>query len=139
VRRVQRRMQVLQIDNVPEYIDRLRQEPDQLDLLFRDLLIGVTQFFRDPEAFAALESEVIPKLLENKRNDDQIRIWVPGCATGEEAYSIAILVKEAMVNLEVAPKVQIFATDLDEHAVTIARHERYRQTLSGVSPERLER
>src|SRR5262252_5101096 len=139
VRRIQRRMQVLQIDNVPEYIDRLRREPDQLDLLFRDLLIGVTQFFRDPEAFAALENEVIPKLLENKRNDDQIRIWVPGCATGEEAYSIGILLKEAMVRLEVAPKVQIFATDLDEHAVAIARHGRYRQTLSGVSPERLER
>jgi two-component system CheB/CheR fusion protein len=139
VRRIQRRMQVLRIDNVPEYIDRLRQEPDQLDLLFRDLLIGVTQFFRDPEAFEALESEVMPKLLENKSNDDQIRIWVPGCATGEEAYSIAILVKEAMVNLEVAPKVQIFATDLDEHAVAIARHGRYRQTLSGVSPERLKR
>jgi two-component system, chemotaxis family, CheB/CheR fusion protein len=139
LRRILRRMQVLQIDNVPEYIGLLRSEPDQLDLLFRDLLIGITQFFRDQEAFAALESEVMPKLLENKRNDDQIRIWVPGCATGEEAYSIAILLKEAMVKLEVAPRVQIFATDLDEHAVAIARHGRYRQTPSGLSPERLER
>ena len=139
VRRIQRRMQVLQIDNVPEYIERLRNEPNQLDLLFRDLLIGVTQFFRDPEAFAALESEVIPKLLENKRRDDPIRIWVPGCATGEEAYSIAILVKEAMIKREAAPQVQIFATDLDEQAVATARHGRYRKPLSGVSPERLER
>ena len=136
VRRVQRRMQVLQIDSVPAYIDRLRQDPSQLDLLFRDLLIGVTQFFREPAAFAALETEVLPKLLENKRSDDQLRIWVPGCATGEEAYSIAILVKEAMIKLEAAPKVQIFATDLDERAVTIARHGRYRKPLSGVSPER---
>jgi len=139
IRRVQRRMQVLQIDSVPEYIDRLRQDRSQLDLLFRDLLIGVTQFFREPAAFAALESDVLPKLLENKRNDDQLRIWVPGCATGEEAYSIAIVVKEAMIKLEAAPKVQIFATDLDERAVTIARHGRYRKPLSGVSLERLER
>jgi two-component system CheB/CheR fusion protein len=139
IRRVQRRMQVLQIDSVPAYIDRLQQDPSQLDLLFRDLLIGVTQFFREPAAFAALETEVLPKLLKDKRSDDQLRIWVPGCATGEEAYSIAILVKEAMIKLETALKVQIFATDLDDRAVTIARHGRYRKPLSGVSPERLER
>jgi two-component system CheB/CheR fusion protein len=139
VRRIQRRMQVLQVDNVPEYIERLRNEPNQLDLLFRDLLIGVTQFFRDPEAFAAPESEVIPKLLENKRNGDPIRIWVPGGATGEEAYSIAILLKEAMVKREAELQVQIFATDLDGQAVATARHGRYRKPVSGVSPERLER
>ena len=139
IRRVQRRMQVLQIDNVPAYIERLRQDPIQLDLLFRDLLIGVTEFFRDPPAFEALETEVLPRLLKNKRSDDQFRVWVPGCATGEEAYSIAILVKEAMIKLEAAPKVQIFATDLDDRAVTIARHGRYRKPLSGVSIERLER
>jgi two-component system CheB/CheR fusion protein len=139
VRRIQRRMQVLQIDNVPEYIERLRNEPNQLDLLFRDLLIGVTQFFRDPEAFAALESEVIPKLLEKKRDGGAIRIWVPGCATGEEAYSIAILVKEAMIKQEAAPQVQIFATDLHDQAVTTARHGRYRRPISGVLTERLER
>jgi two-component system, chemotaxis family, CheB/CheR fusion protein len=124
---------------VPEYIERLRQEPSQLDLLFRDLLIGVTQFFRDPEAFAALESDVIPRLLETKPSNDPIRIWVPGCATGEEAYSIAILVKEAMIQREAAPQVQIFATDLDEQAVTTARHGRYRKPVTGVTPERIER
>lgn len=138
-RRIQRRMQVLQIDSVPEYIDRLRQEPGQLDLLFRDLLIGITQFFRDPEAFAALAREALPKLLANRRSEDQIRLWVPGCATGEEAYSIAMLVREAMIALEVAPKVQIFASDLDGGAVAIARRGRYRKPLSGVSPERLQR
>jgi two-component system, chemotaxis family, CheB/CheR fusion protein len=139
IRRIQRRVQVLQIDSVPEYIERLRGEPNQLDLLFRDLLIGVTHFFRDPEAFAALEKEVMPKLLENKRSSNPIRIWVPGCATGEEAYSIAILVKEAMIKREATPQVQIFATDLDERAVAIARHGRYRKPLSGVAAERLER
>jgi two-component system CheB/CheR fusion protein len=139
VRRIQRRMQVLQIDNVLEYIERLRQEPSQLDLLFRDLLIGVTQFFRDPEAFAALEREVIPKLLENRRSEEQVRIWVLGCATGEEAYSIAILVKEAMIKREATPQVQIFATDLDDRAVTTARHGRYRKPVSGVPPERIAR
>jgi two-component system, chemotaxis family, CheB/CheR fusion protein len=139
VRRIQRRMQILQIDGVPEYIERLRQDPDQLDLLFREFLIGVTQFFRDPDAFAALETEIIPKLLDNKRRDETIRIWVPGCATGEEAYSIAILVKEAMIERDLALKVQIFATDLDGHAVAIARRGRYRKPLSGASPERLER
>jgi len=84
IRRVQRRMQVLQVGDVPEYIERLRKEPDQIDLLFGDFLIGVTHFFRDPEAFAVLESEVMPKLVESKKTTDQIRIWVPGCATGEE-------------------------------------------------------
>ena len=77
-------MQVLQVGDVPEYIERLRKEPDQIDLLFGDFLIGVTHFFRDPEAFAVLESEVMPKLVESKKTTDQIRIWVPGCATGEE-------------------------------------------------------
>jgi two-component system, chemotaxis family, CheB/CheR fusion protein len=139
VRRIQRRMQVLQIDNVLDYIERLRQEPEQLDLLFRDLLIGVTHFFRDPDAFAVLEREVMPKLVASKQNAGEIRIWVAGCATGEEAYSIAILLKEAMLKAEVAPKVQIFATDLDEHAVAIARHGRYRKPLAEVSPDRLER
>ena len=119
IRRIQRRMHVLQIDGVPEYVERLRKDPAQLDLLFRDLLIGVTQFFRDPSAFAALQTQIIAKLLESKATDDQIRVWVPGCTTGEEAYSIAMLLQEAMVERGVAPKVQIFATDLDEQAIAL--------------------
>ncbi|MGH6738003.1 MAG: chemotaxis protein CheB, partial [Bradyrhizobium sp.] len=87
VRRIQRRMQVLQIDAVPTYIEHLLEEPHQVELLFRELLIGVTHFFRDPEAFAALETTAIPKLLERRGADDHVRIWVPGCATGEEVYS----------------------------------------------------
>jgi two-component system CheB/CheR fusion protein len=137
VRRIQRRMQVLQIDAVPAYIHRLREDPKQAELLFREFLIGVTHFFRDPEAFAALES-AIPKLLAHKRAEDQVRIWVPGCATGEEVYSIAILVREAMERANTAPRVQIFGTDIDADAVAVARHGRYRKTAD-VSSERLGR
>jgi len=136
-RRIQRRMQVLQIDAVPAYIARLREEPLQLELLFRELLIGVTQFFRDPNAFAALQTH-IPGLLENKGTDDPLRIWVPGCATGEEVYSIAILVKEAIEKRGQALKVQVFGTDIDESAMVFARSGRYRKT-TGLSPERIER
>ena len=96
VRRVQRRMQVLQIDSVPRYIERLRNEPAQIGLLFRDLLIGVTQFFRDPDAFAALRQAVVPRIFAAKGDDDPVRVWVPGCSTGEEAISLAIMLKEAL-------------------------------------------
>jgi two-component system CheB/CheR fusion protein len=138
LRRIQRRMQVLHMEAVPAYISRLREEPSELDLLFRELLIGVTQFFRDPDAFEALQASVIPKLLEGKRADDQVRVWVPGCATGEEVYSIAILVKEEMER-KMPLSVQIFGTDIDDAAVAIARAGRYKTPLTGVSPERLER
>src|SRR5262249_2121954 len=109
-RRVQRRMQVLQVDSVPEFIDRLRSEPREVDVLLQDLLIGVTSFFRDPAAFEALEEKVIPSLFDGKGPDDTVRVWVPGCSTGEEAYSIAILLREHMPKGQAAPKVQIFAS-----------------------------
>src|SRR5262249_13865450 len=115
VRRIQRRMQVLQIDNPADYFEHLRRTPLQLDALFRELLIGVTGFFRDPDAFAALEP-LLGDIVAGKDADDHIRVWVPGCATGEEAYSIAILLAEAMSGRRPGPKVQIFATDIDEHA-----------------------
>ncbi len=137
-RRIQRRMQVLQIASVPAYVARLKEDPLQLELLFRELLIGVTQFFRDPDAFAALQTEAIPGLLQNKSADEPIRIWVPGCATGEEVFSIAILVKETIERQAQALKVQIFGTDIDENAVGFARASRYRKT-TGLSPERMAR
>ena len=87
-------MQVLQAPDLDAYVERLRHEPDEASLLFRDLLIGVTNFFRDAAAFAALEQLVLPRLFEGKGPADQLRVWVPGCATGEEAYSIAILLRE---------------------------------------------
>ena len=89
--------------------------------LFRDLLIGVTNFFRDPEAFAALAELVVPGLLEGKGASDTVRIWVPGCATGEEAYSLAILMREHLDTTRSPAKVQIFATDIDEPAGYRAR------------------
>jgi len=140
MRRVQRRMQVRQVDSLRAYVECLRQEPDEAMLLFRDLLIGVTSFFRDTEAFEAIEGTVIPKLFENVGAADTVRVWVPGCATGEEAYSIAILLREHMTKLDSVPRVQVFATDIDDPALTVARSGRYpAPMLENVSPERLKR
>lgn len=139
VRRIQRRMQVLQIDTVPAFIARLRQEPAQLHLLFRELLIGVTQFFRDPRAFEALGETVLPDLVASKRGIDPIRVWIAGCATGEEVYSIAILLKEEMERQGHMPKVQIFGTDIDESALAVARAGRYTAKMAGMSSQRIER
>ncbi len=140
VRRVQRRMHVLQIDNVIQFIERLRGDSREVTLLFHDLLIGVTNFFRDPDAFAALEREVIPQLFTGKGPGDAIRVWVPGCATGEEAYSIAILLREFALKNGAAPKLQVFATDIDDHALDIARVGRFPTTIANyISSPRLER
>jgi len=139
-RRVQRRMQVLQIDQPREFIERLRKEPRELDLLFQDLLIGVTNFFRDHQAFAVLEHKVIPRLFEGKGADDTVRVWVAGCATGEEAYSLAMLLREHRHKAQGTPKIHVFASDIDEHALAIARTGRYPAAVAkDVSPERLER
>ncbi|MBV8394614.1 MAG: PAS fold family protein, partial [Alphaproteobacteria bacterium] len=139
-RRVQRRMQVLQIDTVPEFLERLRKEPAEVDTLLQDLLIGVTNFFRDPQAFATLEEKVIPALFEGKGSDDTVRVWVPGCSTGEEAYSIAILLREHMPKGQGVPKLQIFASDIDEPALQVARIGRYPATIArDIPPARLER
>jgi len=139
-RRVRHRMQVLQIGSLKQYVSRLRAEPDEVGLLFRDLLIGVTNFFRDPGAFEVLEKTVIPALFEGKGRSDMVRIWVPGCATGEEVYSLAILLREHIDTLRVAPKVQLFATDIDENALLVARTGRYPEPLlENVSKQRLKR
>jgi len=140
IRRIQRRMQVLQIDSTSAYIERLRKDPVETDLLFHDLLIGVTHFFRDPAAFDALEVQVIAQLMHGKGADAAVRVWVPACATGQEVYSIAILLKEAAERLSARPNIQIFATDIDEHAVTAARAARYpKSQLTDISAARLER
>ncbi|MDB5367910.1 MAG: hypothetical protein JWM77_3837, partial [Rhodospirillales bacterium] len=139
IRRVQRRMQVRQIATVAAYIERLREEPEELAELFQDFLISVTEFMRDPEAFEALRTTVIEPLVAAKGADQQIRVWVAGCATGEEAYSLAILFNEALENSASRPRVQIFATDLDERAVQVARAGRYRGDLVGLSPQRIAR
>ena len=139
-RRVWRRMQVQQLTQISDYVERLQADPDEAGALFRDLLIGVTNFFRDPTAFHALESFVLPQLFENKGVDEEIRVWVPGCATGEEAYSIAILLCEQAAKRQFAPKLRIFATDIDEHALGVARVGSYpANLLKDVSAERRER
>jgi two-component system, chemotaxis family, CheB/CheR fusion protein len=129
-RRVERRMQVLRIDDPGVFLDRLRREPREVDLLLQDLLIGVTSFFRDPPVFAAMENLVIPALFEGKAERDTIRVWVPGCATGEEAYSIAMQLYDHQPEGRGAPKLQIFASDIDEHALEVARTGRYPASIA---------
>jgi two-component system CheB/CheR fusion protein len=140
LRRVQRRMQVVQVADIAAYVDFLRGDKDEVQRLFNDLLIGMTEFFRDRHEFEILAAEVIPKLFEGKRSGLQVRVWVPGCATGEEAYSIAILLREHMIGLDSPPQVQIFATDIDGRALAAARVGRYRTSIEAkMSPERLAR
>jgi two-component system, chemotaxis family, CheB/CheR fusion protein len=140
LRRVQRRMQVVGLTELDAYVGRLRQDPGEVRLLFRDLLIGVTSFLRDQEAFEALSTLVIPQLFEGKGADAAVRVWVPGCATGEEVYSLAMLLCERLQTAQAKPKLQIFGTDIDEAALTVARLGRYpTAALEGVSPERVAR
>ncbi len=139
-RRVQRRMQVLLLHDVAAYIALLRQDPDEAGKLFRDLLISVTGFFRDAESFAALSERVMPAIFEGRGAGDTVRIWVPGCATGEEAYSLAILASEQAARRSGSPTIQIFATDIDEAALGVARGGRYPAAMmTDVSPARLAR
>lgn len=139
MRRLQRRMQVLQVESPEAYMERLAETPEELDSLLRELLIGVTQFFRDPAAFDALNETYLRDLVAGKGADEEVRVWVPGCATGEEVYTIAILLREAMEAGGVQPKVQIFGTDLDDRAINLARLGCYKTPIAGLSPERAER
>ena len=139
LRRINRRMQVNGVDEMSDYLDFLRTHPGEAGALLQDLLISVTNFFRDPGAFEALEAE-IPRLFEGKQAGDEVRVWVAGCATGEEAYSIAMLLREHAATLDDPPNVQVFATDLDEGAITTAREGVYPETIvADVLPERLQR
>ncbi|WP_201833799.1 CheR family methyltransferase [Microvirga zambiensis] len=140
LRRVQRRMQVVQTDTIESYMEVLRGQTDEAQDLFNDLLIGVTQFFRDRREFELLEEKVIPKLFEGKTRNDNLRVWVLGCSTGEEAYSIGILLREHMAKLDTVPHVQIFASDIDGRALATARVGRYTEAITkDVTPERLAR
>ncbi|HYI40348.1 MAG TPA: chemotaxis protein CheB [Allosphingosinicella sp.] len=139
LRRLQRRMQVLQLDTPAAYIDLYGEQPEELDLLLQELLIGVTQFFRDPAAFEALSESVLNDLVAARTADEDLRIWVPGCATGEEVYTLAILVREAMGARRPRHRVQIFGTDIDDRAIAVARQGRYRAPIAGVADARIER
>ncbi len=141
-RRIERRMGIHQIERILTYVQFLRENPQELDLLFKELLIGVTNFFRDPEAWAELEADVVPALLERHTPGQAIRIWVAGCSTGEEAYSLAMVFREALDARESARSrsLQIFATDLDRDAIAKARTGVFPENIvADVSPERLER
>jgi two-component system, chemotaxis family, CheB/CheR fusion protein len=140
MRRVQRRMQVTRVTKYDEYVRLLETDHEQAVLLFRDLLISVTSFFRDAPTFSVLEKDIVPRLFAGKDATSEVRIWVPGCATGEEAYSLAILLREHMDKIATFPKVQIFASDIDEIAIGTARLGRFPATLlEGITPERRSR
>jgi len=140
LRRIARRIRVHELPGVTAYLDFLHTNADECSALLRDLLITVTNFFRDREAFDVLEREVIPKRFDGKDPRDQVRAWVVGCATGEEAYSIAITLCEQAALLANPPQLQIFATDIDEMAIGRARLCHYPETIAlDVSPERLRR
>jgi chemotaxis methyl-accepting protein methylase/PAS domain-containing protein len=141
-RRIERRMGIHQISKMADYVRYLQQNSQELDLLFKELLIGVTNFFRDPPAWEQFCTEVVPELLASRPSAQALRVWVPGCSTGEEAYSMAIVLKEAVE--QAAPEknatAQIFATDLDRDAIDQARQGFYPETIAAdVSPERLNR
>ena len=139
-RRIERRMAVHQIDTMDGYAKYLQQTPVEVETLFRDLLIGVTNFFRDPEAFQELEEQVIPKLFAGKPVGGMVRVWSPGCSTGEEAYSIAMLLQERLETLKQSYTVQVFATDIDSQAIATARVGLYPASIAAdLSPERLAR
>jgi two-component system, chemotaxis family, CheB/CheR fusion protein len=139
-RRIRRRMAVHQIEGIGDYIKYMQKSAPEVEALFRDLLIGVTSFFRDPQAFALLAERVIPQLFAGKPPGAAVRVWSAGCSTGEEAYSIAILLTERMQALHASYAVQVFATDIDAQAVATARAGLYPPgAVAGVSPERLAR
>jgi len=137
-RRVERRMNVAQLDTVPNYIRLLQENPAEIESLFKELLIGVTNFFRDRESFEKLKI-VLSGIIKNKSENEQIRIWVPGCSTGEEAYSIAITLRECMDEAKKFFNVQIFATDIDSNAIEKARLGTFSGIETDVGKERLKR
>ena len=139
-RRIERRMNVHQIDDISDYVRYMQESDREAGILFKELLIGVTNFFRDPEAFEALQTKVMPKLLVGKPDDYSIRAWIPGCASGEEAYSVAIVLHECMEQIGRHFHIQIFGTDIDETAIDVARAGLYPESiLADVGPERIKR
>ncbi|WP_232061935.1 chemotaxis protein CheB [Variovorax sp. PBS-H4] len=138
LRRIERRLQVNRLADLPAYRDHLRAHAEEAGPLLQDMLISVTNFFRDREAFEALEREALPKLVGSKESGEQVRAWVAGCATGEEAYSLSMLLREQADAQSKALDIQIFATDIDERAITTARKGLYAAgVVEDVTPSRL--
>ncbi|NTU68585.1 MAG: chemotaxis protein CheB [Chlorobiaceae bacterium] len=141
-RRIERRMGIHQIKTIAGYVQFLQENPHETELLFKELLIGVTSFFRDPESWEALKMHAIPSILHQRQSNVTIRAWVAGCSTGEEAFSLAIVFKEALerLNPQGLWRLQVFATDLDKDAIERARQGFYPANIAAdVSPERLRR
>ena len=139
-RRIQRRMVLLHIDNLAQYVTYLSDHQDEVDALYQDVLIGVTSFFRDPSTFQTLEHEIMPRLMAAKATGSPIRVWVPGCSTGEEVYSLAICLLEFLTARSLPTSIQMFGTDLNAKAIAYARTGLYPTgTLGAFSPERLDR
>jgi two-component system CheB/CheR fusion protein len=139
-RRIERRMAQHDLEDIELYARYLKAHPAEIQALFKELLINVTSFFRDPEAFATLKKDVLPQLVADKPEDSIIRLWVAGCATGEEAYSIAMVLREVMEESGRELKVQLYATDLDDDAIATARTGFYPPNITqDISPERLRR
>src|SRR5215831_9974609 len=135
-----RRMLLYKLPDLKEYTQYLRQHPSEITTLYQDLLINVTSFFRDPEATEYLRKVLLPKIIKSKSPNEPIRIWVPACSSGEEAYSLAILLMEVLGERAPTTPIQIFATDLSETAISKARIGIYSKTdLVEVSPRRLQR
>ncbi|HEX8566638.1 MAG TPA: PAS domain S-box protein [Pyrinomonadaceae bacterium] len=141
LRRIARHLQIHELENMQAYVKLLRERPEEVDFLLANLLINVTNFFRNPDSFDVLESDIVPRMFAGKTANDQIRVWVSACATGEEAYSIGMLLCEYASRFDDVPKIQIFASDVDEEAIAFAREGLYGETSceQDVSPARLRR
>jgi two-component system CheB/CheR fusion protein len=140
MRRIERRINLHELPDLLTYARFFREQPEEARALLKDLLISVTNFFRDHEAFAALERTVVPALFAGRSSENAVRVWVAGCATGEEAYSVAMLLAEQTADLLNAPQIQVFATDIDEWAIAKARDGLYTGAdIADISPERLRR
>jgi two-component system CheB/CheR fusion protein len=139
-RRIERRMSVHQIEKLPDYVRYLERNPREVTILFKEILIGVTNFFRDPQAFAALAHCLLSDVLAEKPKDYPLRVWVPGCSSGEEVYSIAMILRECADKLKKNFKVQIFGTDIDSDGIDTARAGLYPASITAdVTPDRLKR
>jgi PAS domain S-box-containing protein len=138
LRRIERRINIRKLPDLQSYAQFVAQNPEEVGALLKDLLISVTNFYRDKRVFDLIENEVMPAILRRKKAEEHIRIWVPGCATGEEAYSLAMICAEKTLSVIDAPKIQIFATDIDEAAIAFAREGLFSiNDAADVSPERL--
>ncbi|MBA4106562.1 MAG: chemotaxis protein CheR [Pirellula sp.] len=139
-RRIERRLSMNQSTDLEDYVDQLRIDPPELNALYKDLLIGVTRFFRDREAYERLEHDILPDLIAKAKPGQELRVWVAGCATGEEPYSLAILLHERLKQLDRPPSVKIFASDVHQSSLEFASAAIYEEeALAKVSPERLSR